>query len=267
MRKQKFLSLTFIFLAFFIGVVYVSCTKEKTDPCSGVACLNGGACNAGTCICPTGYTGSHCETTIVTNPCAGVTCLNGGYCSSGTCICPTGYTGTYCETPTGGGSNSITYHNNTYTPITITVNGSTATIPVAGNKTFTGSSGNSATGTASTSGETTSGTQVGLLITWTISNTFSSSAQTVNLDINSSYFFLKLINSSAYTINKVYVNYGLTSQTLDNISVANSGTLFGIGYYKAWTNSNLYLMSGSIFWSYNISLSFTSNQSYTFTAI
>ena len=71
----------------------------KKDPCDGVVCLNGGACDGdGNCICPSGYTGEHCETNVSSNPCAGITCQNGGTCVNGVCNCPTGYTGTYCQT-------------------------------------------------------------------------------------------------------------------------------------------------------------------------
>lgn len=43
----------------FSTVVYTSCTK---DACKGVTCQNGGTCDGGTCVCPTGYEGSSCET-------------------------------------------------------------------------------------------------------------------------------------------------------------------------------------------------------------
>ena len=36
---------------------------EEMDPCESVECLNGGTCTDGTCSCPTGFTGTNCETT------------------------------------------------------------------------------------------------------------------------------------------------------------------------------------------------------------
>ena len=259
MKKTRFFLFTVLVTLMAFATIYESCKK---DPCSGVACLNGGACSGGSCICASGYTGYHCETKL--DPCAGVTCYNGGYCNLGSCVCPPGYTGTYCETHT---VSTLTYHNATFTPIYININGTGGTIPAGGDVTYSGAYGDVAAGTASTSGSTTSGTQVGLLISWTLSNTFPAGNQTINLNVTSDYFFLKLKNNSVYNITQVYVNHGLMSETLDNISVPNTGITYNIGYYRAWTNSNIYLTAGSTYWSYNISLPFTTNQSYTFTAL
>ena len=65
------------------------------DKCENVHCQNGGTCSNGSCSCPTGYSGTLCETKK--DPCANVTCQNGGTCNNGYCNCPTGYSGTYCE--------------------------------------------------------------------------------------------------------------------------------------------------------------------------
>ncbi len=45
-------ALVAVFLTFF------SCT----NPCTGVGCLNDGVCNQGNCLCPSGFTGTNCET-------------------------------------------------------------------------------------------------------------------------------------------------------------------------------------------------------------
>jgi len=66
------------------------------DPCEDVACLNGGACADGTCVCPEGYGGTNCESAV--SPCAVVDCFNGGACVNGICDCPEGWTGPSCET-------------------------------------------------------------------------------------------------------------------------------------------------------------------------
>lgn len=41
------------------AVIYTACNKDK---CHNVACLNGGSCDGGVCICPAGFEGSRCET-------------------------------------------------------------------------------------------------------------------------------------------------------------------------------------------------------------
>ncbi len=79
----------------FCMVLYTYCKKEKNQ-CLNINCLNGGACNYGTCICPTGYGGIYCE--VNTDLCKGITCLNGGTCKDGKCSCPSGSGGTLCET-------------------------------------------------------------------------------------------------------------------------------------------------------------------------
>lgn len=89
---MKHLVICFIALT----MMFSACKKEE-DPCKGVNCLNGGECNDGTCICPTGWSGEFCETS--TDPCTGVNCANGGTCVNGTCNCPPGWSGPNCETP------------------------------------------------------------------------------------------------------------------------------------------------------------------------
>lgn len=54
------------------GVIINSCTKDSSssttpaDPCNGITCQNGGTCSNGTCICPTGWTGTYCQTPVTT---------------------------------------------------------------------------------------------------------------------------------------------------------------------------------------------------------
>lgn len=122
---RKTLVMAAIALTLFTAMLYVSCKKED-DPCKGIACINGGACNGGKCVCPTSYTGTYCETP--TDPCLGVTCQNGGSCTGGSCNCPTGTTGTMCETIyrdgytntyAGNGTDNL---GNTYTNFRFTFN-------------------------------------------------------------------------------------------------------------------------------------------------
>ncbi len=204
-------------------------------------------------------------TSCTRDRCAGYTCYNGGSCYNGNCSCPSGFAGYHCELVAQTG---ITYQNDTYTPIYITVNGSNDVIPVGGTITYTGTYGDQLTGNASTSGTTTSGSVVGQTIQWNLNATFPSSGTSVQyLDVTQDYFYLKIVNTSSYTIQTVYVNYGLAAQTVDYISLPNDGHVYGIGYYEAYTNSNARFESGANSWSFNsLGLPFTSNQSVTLTA-
>ena len=71
-------------------------SQSCTDPCDTVPCLNGGACLNGTCICPEGFEGVNCESTV--DPCEDITCEN-GQCELGTCNCDNGWEGDDCSTP------------------------------------------------------------------------------------------------------------------------------------------------------------------------
>lgn len=168
----------------------------------------------------------------------------------------------------GNGNNSnstITYVNDTYTPITIIINNQTQTIAIGSKVVIKGAPGTNITGTASTSGETSTGTQVGLLISWNLNNTFPSSGNfSENLDVGSNYFFLKIQNKSNLSITRIFVNYGLAPQTEDDVTVNNNSIVYSIGYYQAFTNSNVRGENGQVYWQWNnLNLSFANNQSTT----
>ena len=105
------------------------------DDCKDINCYNGGRCNVGECVCPTGYSGTFCENDACFNvaclrgtkefsadstSCScvcdsgwygidcgledfcitnGTVCINGGTCdpTTGNCICPEGFEGDSCE--------------------------------------------------------------------------------------------------------------------------------------------------------------------------
>lgn len=85
MRNLLFALLPLLFVA-----------SSCSDPCGDIACLNGGGCQDGNCICPEGFSGENCQ---IADPCTDVVCLNGGGCQDGTCICPEGFVGENCQTP------------------------------------------------------------------------------------------------------------------------------------------------------------------------
>jgi hypothetical protein len=141
----------------------------------------------------------------------------------------------------GPPSNStITFQNNSYTTMTITFGGTTKTASAGGTVVFSGTPGTTATGTAETFGIATGGAQVGSKLIWNFTDQFPNSGNaTNNLNVGSDWFFIKVRNNGTKPLVNFYVNYGLNSQTLDNISIQNNNLVTNIGYYKAWSNSNV----------------------------
>jgi hypothetical protein len=58
-RFKSILLSAFGVMAAFSAVTYTSCNNDK---CKAIVCAYGGVCNEGTCVCPSGYEGSRCET-------------------------------------------------------------------------------------------------------------------------------------------------------------------------------------------------------------
>ena len=152
-----------------------------------------------------------------------------------------------CTSKTGGGSSNdsfdIIFRNNLYTDIAITLVGEGSDVIAPGDSVIFTLSENPGTFsyTAETSGETAGGTQIGLLITWNYSNIDVSTLEfkRINLILTSAYFFMRMQNTGAHTLSPIYVNYGLTDQTMDNISIPNNSVLYNIGYYRAYSNTQV----------------------------
>jgi len=115
--------------------------------------------------------------------------------------------------------------------------------------------------TAETSGKTNTGTQVGEKISW--SGTYDVSGKssfTLTLNVSSSYFFLYLNHHGTHEVDYIVVNYGLLSERTDNITFSPSTTTrYRIGYYKAFTNSNVrvYYENTSVYTYWNQGTHFT----------
>jgi hypothetical protein len=127
--------------------------------------------------------------------------------------------------------------NTAYTPMSITVQGVTRTVQPGDSTTYNFSTNpQSLVYDASTSGKTSGGTTVGLVLTWGGSgspiNVSSYASVRLSLQVSSTYFFMYMSSTGA-TLGPVYVNYGLSDQTVDNISIPNNGVKYSIGYYKA----------------------------------
>ena len=189
---------TVLMICAFAAILYSSCSK---DACNGVSCKNGGACVNGICSCPTGYTGTACEQSI------------------------------------------IVYVNNAYTPVSITVNNVTGTIPASGFISFSGTAGASATVTASTSVTNQAGKTVGEVVTWSFTDSFPTNGTklTVPLNIDTSYFYLKMANADpSDSVVYVKVNYATPYEKMDSVLIPNNGLTYVVGYYKAFSTTKVY---------------------------
>jgi len=133
---------------------------------------------------------------------------------------------------------------------------------VGGTVTFTGNYGDQLQGSAYTSGTTTTGDVVGLEVHWNINDIFPATGTTTeDMDVSSDYFFLKLTNESSENVVDVNVNYGTAAATIDFITIPHDSYTYGIGYYSAYSNSNVKVQSSSYEWTFpSLSLPFTSNQ-------
>jgi hypothetical protein len=161
-------------------------------------------------------------------------------------------------------TSTITVNNPTFTTIDLTFNGQSRTIAPGGSVVFTDDEYTSAYGTATTAGSTNTGTQIGLRLSWTINDAFpvANNNRVLTLNTDPDMFFLKIQNVSSKPIQKVYSNYGLAYQTIDNILIPNDGNTYSLGYYKAFTNSNVRAESASSYWYWSpLGLTFTNNQS------
>lgn len=168
----------------------------------------------------------------------------------------------------------LTFINRVFTDIQLNVQSqaSPQVLPPAQALTYTyqGNPGTVAY-TASTSGKTAQGTQVGLLVSWNYNiSVAGKTADTVELIINPDLFFIYLKNTGTTALTPFYVNYGLLSQTLDNIRIPADGVLYRIGYYKAFTNTEVRafregIAGAYIYWDQgtHFTLPFTTNQSVT----
>lgn len=174
---------------------------------------------------------------------AGYICQSGNcnYVSSGAAYSSLSACQNACSSSS---QSSITFKNNSYTDMVVQFNGQTKTaFAEGGTVIFNGSPGQSASGKATTKGTTTSGATVGLTLEWNLSYAFPSIGNsTINLNVNADFFFLRVRNQSGSNGGPLFVNHGLQSQTEDNIIIAGNGSLFDVGYYRYWSNSNVRLM-------------------------
>lgn len=221
---------TVIAIMIFTAVTYTSCTKDK---CKDVTCQNGGTCTDGVCSCPSGFEGTNCETasTVISD------------------------------------STTIGYQNKTFTPVHITFNGISQTIPAGGMGYFTAMHGTSASGSATTTGTNSLGDPVGVNYSWGTLNAQFPARDTLILPLSTpgSLFFVRVINKSSEVIIKCRGNYGVTGQLDDVVSIPNDSASHDVGYYYFYNNSNVRVESLHHYWlDDTLGISGTKNQVATF---
>jgi len=189
--------------------------------------------------------------------CSGVVCQNGGSCSKGSCSCPAGYSGNLCQL------SSILFQNNTFTQVSLSVNGAPSTLAIGGSVVYAGATGSVVTVAATTAGSSSSGVQYGSTISWSFTDTLPSGGAgfTQPFNVSPPWFYLQLINDdAAQYITSLYVNYGSPLQTMETVSVPNDRNTYGIGYYRDSTNTQIYALSGAAqTWTWNPSVPNTIN--------
>ena len=203
--------------------------------------------------------------------CTNVVCLNGGSCSGGKCQCPAGFSGARCQTRA---NSAIMYTNNTYTPITINVNGTTKTIPAGTSAAFAGQYASQAVMTANTTGNSGSLANsnpsglVGMTLNWSRTDSFPiTDTLRIPLNVGPTYFFLRMQNNDPKNIIDFYVNIsfpGPGEQVFQDVTIPNNGVVYDMGYYLAFSSSNVQVQTSDsrVIWK-AVSLPFTNNQSCT----
>ncbi len=158
---------------------------------------------------------------------------------------------------------NVTIQNYTNTDIYGTLNGVSITIPYGGSRTYSARAGSIINGQLSGTGGTLSA-PIGISLSWDLSTYYfpASGTEVIPIDVPESYFYLTIKNISPVAVKQVEVNSGLNGQTTDYVSVPNDGYVYGIGYYPAYSNSNLYItMTDNSYFSWSsLNLPFTADQ-------
>lgn len=200
--------------------------------------------------------------------CHSMYCMNGGVCNNGVCLCPTGYAGPHCDEVA---TSTILIKNDVFTPIDVTVDNQTTTIPVGGTASFTGTAGSTITGQATTSGTTSQGDVLGETIGWSLNNYYfpnGGGTTVIPIDLGPDFFFLYIQNNSTVAVKSLAVNYGTTAERDENISIPADGYTYSIGYFESYTNSNVRVTmtdNSTATWSSLTLNSYDNNQSFTAT--
>ncbi len=134
---------------------------------------------------------------------------------------------------------NVTLNNPAFTDIYVTINKTTDTITPGSSVTFNSVRGSSVPYSAFTNGVSVTGEQIGLTMTWSGSLSLNGDPATYDLNISKDYFFIYMTNNGTHILQNLYVNYGLPSQTLDNIKIDTDGVQYPLGYYEAYDSTKV----------------------------
>lgn len=164
----------------------------------------------------------------------------------------------------------LSFRNTVFTPIDISVSGyGSRTLEPDQTTTWELSrSDGTYTYGATTYGTTDSGNPIGLQLIWEDTNYMEGSSYTINLVTSSDYFYVYLQNNGTHSLSPLYVNYGSSHQTQDDVMFPANGVKYNVGYYRALGNGTVraywtYYPSEYSYWSYGPYIPWTQNQSLT----
>jgi hypothetical protein len=241
---------------------YATLTACNAECGKGYVCLQGVCTYTNTNA--TYSTSSECEQSCM--PVSGYRCIN-GVCTY-TNLNATYATQSACENACGA---KISFFNKGLTYMEIKFNNQTKNVYPNETVTFTGTPGAPASGTATTFGTFSSGQPLGEIVTIALNYNYPSSGTfTYQVNIPPSYYYLKIKNSGLYNIGPFVMNSGLVGQMTINGNQPPDNSVYGFGYFKAYSNSNVVatINSGSQTFTWyqgtgDFILPFTNNQSVT----
>jgi len=127
----------------------------------------------------------------------------------------------------------LTFHNNVFTEVYLTLEGDTRAIPPGDSITIIDFEGFEAVYFAETSGKTAEGQIVGLAVYWVEKLELNGSSMDVDIDLSQDMFYLYITNNGSHDLAPLYVNYGSLDQTKDNVVMKADGKKYRTGYYRA----------------------------------
>lgn len=92
---------------------------------------------------------------------------------------------------------------------------------------------------AETWGEDADGVRIGLIVEWARTRYMEGNSYTTYLITNDDLFFLKMRNTGNHDLHPLFVNYGLSDQTSDDIIIPGNDVLYNTGYYRAYGSTRV----------------------------